>query len=451
MFTTHQTTSSLATFTHGGGSPARVATAYTTARSSADWVDVLDLCTFRYSAKPVGEGQDFPRLVSKAFGIKGPGTLSSTSSSSKMASGIVGGSLSSNSHSHHSLPSPPTRPPRLAPDAQQELIIDRPTRKPTSPSRPVAGESFWRWSHNTPSTVDTYAPTELHFPASHSPGDSEGRPMEARSTYYSDFSAGSTVPDVNDLAILPTIFKRGQALQPVMQNQEAARGLTSIPEAPSSTHSQEQQETVHSQPRDIPEKDRKRSSAGTFGPKNGKYPSIYSINSSNASPERHIASNIYDIPRAANQTKRRPLSYSSTSASPQRFATPKAADDTAAVARRRAMGMTSPSDRADHREPESESQIEDYLRRQSKCNQRRIAPASSPAPTSGFGFESAVDLNDDLEDKMKKSKKEFRKSKVDQMLGEGAEYARMTMELNRATLRKAFDGPVKQTQVSILS
>lgn len=368
-----------------------------------------------------------------------------------MASGIVSGSLSSNSHSHHSLPSPPTRPPRLAPDAQQELIIDRPTRKPTSPSRPVAGESFWRWSHNTPSTVDTYAPTELHFPASHSPGDSEGRPMEARSTYYSDFSAGSTVPDVNDLAILPTIFKRGQALQPVMQNQEAARGLTSIPEAPSSTHSQEQQETVHSQPRDIPEKDRKRSSAGTFGPKNGKYPSIYSINSSNASPERHIASNIYDIPRAANQTKRRPLSYSATSTSPQTFTTPKAADDTAAVASRRAMGMTSPSDRADHREPESESQIEDYLRRQSKCNQRRIAPASSPAPTSGFGFESAVDLNDDLEDKMKKSKKEFRKSKVDQMLGEGAEYARMTMELNRATLRKAFDGPVKQTQVSILS
>lgn len=46
---------------------------------------------------------------------------------------------------------------------------------------------------------------------------------------------------------------------------------------------------------------------------------------------------------------------------------------------------------------------------------------------------------------MKTSKKEFRKSKVDQMLGEGAEYARMTMEMNRKSVRKALEGTVKQT------
>lgn len=272
--------------------------------------------------------------------------------------------------------------------------------------------------------------------------------MEARSTYYSDISAGSPVPDVNALAILPTIFMRGQTPQPVIQNQVAARGLTSIPEAPSSANSQEQQGIVHLQPRpmpqDIPEKDHKRSSAGTFGTKSGEYPSIYSITSSNSSPERHISRNIFDTPRAVSQTKRRSLSYSPTSrsTSPQKFSTSKTVDDTATVAMRLAMGTTSPGDRAGHRETESESQIEDYLRRQSKGNQRRIAPASSSA---GFRFESTTDLDNDLEDEMKTSKKEFRKSKVDQMLGEGAEYARMTMEMNRKSVRKALEGTVKQT------
>ncbi|OXG38404.1 hypothetical protein C359_04403 [Cryptococcus neoformans Bt120] len=272
--------------------------------------------------------------------------------------------------------------------------------------------------------------------------------MEARSTYYLDISAGSPVPDVNALAILPTIFMRGQTPQPVIQNQVAVRGLTSIPEAPSSANRQEQQGIVHLQPRpmpqDIPEKDHKRSSAGTFGTKNGEYPPIYSITSSNAPPERHIPSNVFDTPRATNQTKRRSLSYSPTSrsTSPQKFSTSKTVDDTATVAMRLAMGTTSPDDRAGQRETESESQIEDYLRRQSKGNQRRIAPASSSA---GFRFESTTDLDNDLEDEMKTSKKEFRKSKVDQMLGEGAEYARMTMEMNRKSVRKALEGTVKQT------
>lgn len=300
-----------------------------------------------------------------------------------------------------------------------------------------------------PSTIGTYDPAELHFATSHFPKDGEGRPMEAKSTHYSQSSAGSIISDVNDLAILPTIFKRGQAPQPVVQNQVAGGGLTSIPEASSSANSQEQQGIAHSQScptplLDILEKNHKRSSAGTFGPKDGKYPSIYSIASGNASPERRVTNNSFDTPPAANQTIRRPSSYSSTSTSRQQFVTPKTMDDTAAVAMRQGMGMASPSDRARHRKPESESQIEDYLRRQSEANQRRIAPASSPVSILDFGFEPAKNLYDDLEGKMKMKKKDFRKSKVDQILGEGAEHVRMTMEINRTTLQKALAGTVKQ-------
>lgn len=376
-----------------------------------------------------------------------------------MALQVISGTLSSNSHSQFSLPSPPLNSPCFPSDDQQVLIIDRPMRKSTSSSLPVAGESFWRWSHKAsvassdfsppPSTMDIYAPTEIHFAASHFPKDGEGRPTEAKSTHYSESSAGSIIPDVNDLAISPTIFKRGQAPQPVVQNQVADGGLTSIPEASSSANSQEQQGIVHSQScptplLDILEKNHKRSSGGTFGPKDSKYPSIYSITSRNISPERGITSNIFDTPPAANQTARRPSSYSSTSTSPQQSAIPKTVDDTAAVAMRRGMGMTSACDRAGHRKPESEGQIEDYLRRQSEGNRRRIAPTSSPVSALDFGIEPAKNLYDNLEDKMKIKKKDFRKSKVDQMLGEGAEHVRMTMEINRTTLQKALAGTVKQ-------
>lgn len=273
--------------------------------------------------------------------------------------------------------------------------------------------------------------------------------MEAKSTHYSESSAGSIIPDVNDLAISPTIFKRGQAPQPVVQDQVADGGLTSIPEASSSANSQEQQGIAHSQScptplLDILEKNHKRSSGGTFGPKDNKYPSICSVTSSNISPEGRITSNIFDTPPAATETTRRPSSYSSTSTSPQQSAIPKTVDDTAAVAMRRCMGMTSPCDRAGHRKPESKGQIEDYLRRQNEGNRRRIAPTSSPVSTLDFGFEPAKDLYDDLEDKMKMKKKDFRKSKVDQMLGEGAEHVRMTMEINRTTSQKALAGTVKQ-------
>ncbi|KJE05418.1 hypothetical protein I311_00624 [Cryptococcus gattii NT-10] len=281
-------------------------------------------------------------------------------------------------------------------------------RKSISSPPPVAGES----------------PTEIHFAASHFPKDGEGRLMEAKSTHYSESSAGSIIADVHDLAISPTIFKRGKAPQPVVRNQVADGGLTSIPEALLNANSQEQQGIAHSQScptplLDILEKNHKRSSAGTFGPKDSKYPSIYSIiTSSNISPERRITSNIFDTRPAANQTTRRPSSYSSTSTSPQQSATPKTVNDAAAVAMRRGMGMTSPCDRAGHRKPESEGQIEDYPRRQSEGNRRRIAPTSSPVSTLDFGFEPAKNLYDDLEDKMKMKKKGFRKSKVDQMLGE---------------------------------
>lgn len=377
-----------------------------------------------------------------------------------MASRVISGTVSSNSHSQFSHPSPPLNSPSFLADDQQVLITDRPMRKSTSSSPPVAVESFWRWSHKAsvtssdfsppPSTIDTYAPTELHFAASHFSKDGERRPMEAKSTHYSESSAGSIIPDVNDLAISPTIFKRGQAPQPVVQNQVADGGLTSIPEASSSANSQGQQGIAHSQScptplLDILEKNHKRSSAGTFGPKNGKYPSIYSITSSNTPPERHIASNIFDTPPAANQSTHRPSSYSSTSTSPQQSAIPKTVDDTAAVAMRRGMGMTSLCDRAGHRNPESECQIEDYLRTQSEGNRRRIAPASSTVSALDFVFEPAKNLYDDLEDKMKMKKKNFRKSKVDQMLGGGAEHVRMTMEMNRTTLQKALAGTVKQT------
>ncbi|KAE8541857.1 hypothetical protein D1P53_002031 [Cryptococcus gattii VGV] len=329
-------------------------------------------------------------------------------------------------------------------------------RKSTSSSPPVAGESFWRWSHKAsmassdfsppPSTIDTYAPTELHFAASHFPKYGEGRPMEAKSAHYSGSSAGSIIPDVNDLALSLTISKRGPS---VVQNQVADGGLTSIPEASSSANSQEQQGIAHSQScptllLDILDKHHKRSSAGTFGSKDSKYPSIYSMTSSNIAPERRMTSNIFDTTPAANQTTRRPSSYSSTSTSPQQSAIPKTVDDAAAVAMRPSMGMTSPCDIVGHRKPESESQIEDYLKKQSEGNRRRIAPTSSPVSTLDFGFESAKNLYDDLEDKMKMKKKDFRKSNVDQMLGEGAEHVRMTMEINRTTLQKALTGTVKQ-------
>ncbi|ODN90799.1 hypothetical protein L198_06116 [Cryptococcus wingfieldii CBS 7118] len=350
-------------------------------------------------------------------------------------------------------PSPP-RPARPShspfdPQEQQEILAPR---RPTA--KPQADESFWRWSHATSATpsaisspaptIDTYAPTELQFPASHLPMmDSEGNIDSAsvRTTFYSDFSAPSTVPDVPDMATLPGLFKRGQ-------------GLSSIPEASVSVVSTRTREKTQKDGRvDSPEK---RMSVGTFGRYNSLYSSTHT--SPDAPPRQTPTSS---PPRADNPftpPRRRPLSFSSSPSSTNNSPT-KGKDHTtteSALEKLGAgykLGMRTPSDRADHREEESERGIEAYLWRQSRVNERRIAPSplppSPPYPAGPAGLEPALEIDQDKalvardrerEGKQNQDRKNgFRRSKVDQMLGEGAEYARYNMGLDRKVLEDTIE------------
>ncbi|WVQ80163.1 hypothetical protein IAT38_002268 [Cryptococcus sp. DSM 104549] len=519
-------------------------TAYIAGRSSADLINVLDLCTPRTREKLFVETQTdsekmkgiisrpIPQTAAKGAsavvketggggdggGVHGQGGGDVASAANNTEDDEAGSESDFGIASPlfitaaHPFPAAPPRPPRPAvspfdapaDQGEQEVIIDPPHQlsafhhpsprsidpaSPTASSPPTTGrstvptgQSFFRWSATgssvapsdfspPPSFVDTYAPTELQFASTrreHERTEEEDKDKSflrlTRTTFYSDFSAPSTVPDVLDAA-LPPIFKRGQSTG-AATGAVGGSGLTAIPEASATSHvgghkDREDLSPIEGLPT-VREKE-KRSSAGTFGHKAPRYNSIHSTTSSAfsppgsvaASPEqytpgsrtsRHLFSDrvvVSDEPRVV-PPRRRPLSFSSSSTVTGSAHTgpPSMSSDDSALAARQALGMlVSPTRRAVHKHPESEQAIQAHLRKASQGNERRIIPAKKD---DGLG--PAIELGgEEMERGATPAGRGAgmgmgKRSKVDQLLGEGAEFARATMGMDKMTL----DGTVEQ-------
>ncbi|OCF44034.1 hypothetical protein I317_02142 [Kwoniella heveanensis CBS 569] len=293
-------------------------------------------------------------------------------------------------------------------------------------------DSFLQWSE-TASSVDqsesTPPPPSTYASSVSQPADPDRSFLRmTRTTIFSDFSAPSTVPDVPDPSALPTPFKR-----PITNN--GGTLLSVIPE----TRVIEEQEIVTSpvlRDRKQSSSDdlgtspdgasvERRSSAGTFGPSHARQSGLGSVSSRSGDTDKypHRFNNPFASPRSEISMTRaggklRPLSMSSAggeSAHTGSAYSGRALDDTA-IAARKAVGVF-PS-KGIHRNPETADIIEDYLKKQSEANMRRIVPSDKPSPRLG----SAIELN---------GVQGSTGGKVGRVLGDGAENARTLLELDR--------------------
>ncbi|WWC90597.1 uncharacterized protein L201_005533 [Kwoniella dendrophila CBS 6074] len=331
-------------------------------------------------------------------------------------------------------------------------------------------QSYWRWSNATSSVAQTEQNPFQSPPAPSSTYASSGttQPPEqdksflrmTRTTIFSDFSAPSTVPDIPDPTTLPIPF-----LEP--SNCNGMTLLSAIPESaiipnqrPKITHYSTSPANINVCEEDDDKNDgklrsnnEKRSSAGTFGYKNPRssmvtslrsnsyeisqqiYPRINPFQASSPPPVKSQLVNIHDRSKTS-----RPLSMSSaggeTIMSDSAYSG-RALDDTALEARKALGVFTPPKGKVIHKHQETEVEINNYLKKASEINERRIMPTDICASPPKNGMKSAVELDEENEAIARKMQN--RGSKIERMLGKDAEYARTTMEIDRKAIASVIE------------
>ncbi|WVQ95061.1 hypothetical protein IAU59_002153 [Kwoniella sp. CBS 9459] len=281
--------------------------------------------------------------------------------------------------------------------ADLEPSNDLPPRM-TAPSKKAIQDSFFQWSETASSADQSESvppPPSTYASSLSQPTDPDRSFLRmTRTTIFSDFSAPSTVPDVPDPSTLPTPFKR-----PATNN--GGTLLSVIPE----TRVVEEQEIVTSPVererrqsssgqlgRSPPIDAERRSSAGTFGPSHTRQSGTSRSGDIDRYPYRFNTNPFASPPRSDISNNRpggrlRPLSMSSAGGESNHTGSAysgRALDDTA-IAARKAIGVY-PA-KGIHRNPEPEAAIEDYLKKQSEANMRRIAPSDTVPSRLGAAIE----------------------------------------------------------------
>nr|XP_019044812.1 hypothetical protein I302_06726 [Kwoniella bestiolae CBS 10118]OCF23742.1 hypothetical protein I302_06726 [Kwoniella bestiolae CBS 10118] len=366
----------------------------------------------------------------------------------------------------------PPRPlrPAISPldmeDDEIEEIADHPhslsafrqssPRDNTSRPKPGADQSFWRWSNATSSVAQSEQYPNPHPPApacSYTYASSISQPPEmdksflrmTRTTIFSDFSAPSTVPDVPDPSTLPIPFRRpsapnGMTLLSAIPEGGVMNNQNNLGTSPGREESDlEHDEEYH------PDIER-RSSAGTFGYKNPRSSIIASVRSNSyEDPRKHDprVNPFNSPPPVSSRTRPRPVSMSSAAPSEMNSASAysgRALDDTALEARK-ALGVFTPEKgKIIHKHQESEAEIEDYLKKASERNERRIVPTDRASSPTKNGLQPPIELDGDEEDEDGARKRLTRNgSKIERMLGKGAENARVVMEMDRRAIESVIE------------
>ncbi|WWC71454.1 uncharacterized protein I206_105410 [Kwoniella pini CBS 10737] len=450
-------------------SPSReVKTAYVAERTSADLIGVLNLLTPEKMSKIRGKTISPPLTPERSnFPNRSPTSpVIKTTTSPK----ITGPEWTieretTGLKSPPRPPRPPTSPFDVEDDRVEEISEGQPyslsafnsardtERNFTGPGQRRMDQSYWMWSDDTSSVAQSQA-DHPYIPYNHNRpptnytstyASSESVPQDTdksflrmtRTTIFSDFSAPSTVPDIPDLSTLPIPFRRPSA----------SNGMTILSAIPESGVAIEE-EIVYSptDPMDLNklqgDNDEKadaerRSSTSTFGYKNPRS-SIVATSRNNSydnstinpfhSPPSKIKSGLSHTP---TRTRGRPLSMSSAAETTQSNSaySGRALDDTA-IAARKALGVFAPpKGKSMHKHQESEAEIQDHLKKQSERNERHIIPTDHTPE-----LEPPIELDEDYEPGARRRTKNT--SKLERMLGEGAENARVTMDMDR----KALDG-----------
>ncbi|KAK6910780.1 hypothetical protein I203_104812 [Kwoniella mangroviensis CBS 8507] len=485
--TPHSTTITPSTTT---ATPNReVRTAYVAERSSADLINVLDLVTpDKDKDKMIGSGGIRSKTISPPLTPERShfDNHNHTNNTSPVTM------TTKTPPSHHSSPvgsgepfiSPP-RPPRPAispldmEDDEIEQIAEQPhslsafrQSSPRDANKPKPGmdQSFWRWSNAT-SSVAQSEQNQQHVPAppsTYTYASSISQPPEmdksflrmTRTTIFSDFSAPSTVPDIPDPSTLPIPFRRPSAPNGMTL-------LSAIPE--SAAVNNQDMNNIHQSPRggqsDVEEENPKhdierRSSAGTFGYKNPRSSIIGSVRSN--SYENHRTNNHNHDPRVnpfypsppPSTSRSRPRPVSMSSAAPSEMTMSNAAsasaysgralDDTALEARKALGVFTPPKAKIIHKHQESEAEIENYLKKASERNQRSIVPSDQPRASTPIknGLQPPIELRDgEGDDEVVDLPKKLVRNgnKIERMLGEGAENARVVMEMDRRAIESVIE------------
>ncbi|WWC93470.1 hypothetical protein V866_000305 [Kwoniella sp. B9012] len=469
-----------------------VRTAYVAERSSADLISVLDLVTpDKDKDKMTGSGGIRSKTISPP--LTPERSHFNNHNNTNNTSPVTLTTNNPPSH-HHSLVgsgepfNSPPRPPRpaISPldmgDDEIEEIAEQPhslsafrqsSPRDTNKPKPGKDQSFWRWSNAT-SSVAQCEQNQQRVPAppstytyassiSQLPEMDKSFLRMTRTTIFSDFSAPSTVPDVPDPSALPIPFRRPSAPNGMTL-------LSAIPE--SAAVNNQDMNNIHHSPggaqAEVEEERNKhdierRSSAGTFGYKNPRSSIIPSVRSS--SYEGHHTNNHNINPRAnpfhsspppvTSRSRPRPVSMSSAAPSEMTMSNSasasaysgRALDDTALEARKALGVFTPPKGKIIHKHQEREAEIENYLKKASERNERRIVPSDQPRASSPIqnGLRPPIELRDDEgEDEVDVPKKVSRSgSKIERMLGEGAENARVVMEMDR----KAIESIIEQKAV----
>ncbi|WWD02271.1 hypothetical protein V865_000310 [Kwoniella europaea PYCC6329] len=465
-----------------------VRTAYVAERSSSDLINVLDLVTpdkdkdMMTGSGGIRSKTISPPLTPERSHFNNHNNMNNTSP-------VTMTTKTPPSHHNNLVGSgepfiSPPRPPRPAispldmEDDEIEEIAEQPhslsafrQSSPHDANKPKPGmdQSYWRWS-NASSSVAQSEQNQQRVPAppsTYTYASSISQPPEmdksflrmTRTTIFSDFSAPSTVPDVPDPSALPIPFRRPSAPNGMTL-------LSAIPE--SAAVNNQDMSDIHHSPRggqpDVEEENPKhdverRSSAGTFGYKNPKSSIIGSVRSN--SYEDHRTNNQNHNPRvspfysspppATSRSRPRPVSMSSAAPSKMTISNSasasaysgRALDDTALEARKALGVFTPPKGKIIHKHQESEAEIENYLKKASERNERKIVPSDQPRASSPIknGLQPPIGLGlGEGEDEVDVPKKLSRSgSKIERMLGQGAENARVVMEMDRRAIESVIE------------